>query len=104
MLLALCLGLIFSMALLFFRLARGPTIYDRALAASSLSTKTILLIAAISYFQKRTQWLDIALVYALVGFAGVVALVKFLQYRALHSPMSRHAHEPAPVAELGEGG
>lgn len=102
MLLALALGLIFSMALLFYRLARGPTAYDRALAATSLSTKTILLIAAVSYFQNRTQWLDIALVYALVGFAGVVALVKFLQYRALHTPMSQHPHDAAPVVDLGE--
>jgi|JI10StandDraft_1071094.scaffolds.fasta_scaffold194952_1 multicomponent Na+:H+ antiporter subunit F len=103
MLLALCLGLIFSMALLFYRLARGPTIYDRALAATSLSTKTILLIAAVSYFQNRTQWLDIALVYALIGFVGIVALVKFLQYRALHTPLSRHPQDPAPVVELEEG-
>jgi multicomponent Na+:H+ antiporter subunit F len=103
MLLALALGLIFSMALLFYRLARGPTVYDRALAATSLSTKTILLIAAVSYFQNRTQWLDIALVYALVGFAGVVALVKFLQYRALHTPMSQHPHDSAPAVDLGDG-
>jgi multicomponent Na+:H+ antiporter subunit F len=102
MLLALCLGLIFSMGLLFYRLARGPTIYDRALAATSLSTKTILLIAAVSYFQERTQWLDIALVYALIGFVGVVALVKFLQYRALHTPLSRHPQDPAPIVELEE--
>ena len=101
--LALSLGLIFSMVLLFYRLARGPTIYDRALAATSLSTKTILLIAAVSYFQGRPQWLDIALVYALVGFAGVVALVKFLQYRSLHTALSKHKHDPAPVIDLGEG-
>lgn len=105
MLLGLAFGLMLGMALLFVRLARGPTIYDRALAANSLSTKVVLLIAVISFFQKRPQWLDVALVYALIGFVGVIAVVKFLRYRALHAPMTRPpgaAHVEIADLEAGQ--
>lgn len=95
MLLGLAFGLLLGIALLFVRLARGPTIYDRALAANSLSTKVVLLIAAVAFYQKRTEWLDVALVYALIGFVSVIAVVKFLRYRALHTPLTG-----SPDAEL----
>lgn len=103
MLLGLLFGLMAGMALLFVRLARGPSIYDRALAANSLSTKVVLLIAVLSFFQERPQWLDVALVYALIGFISVIAIVKFLRYRAMHAPMARHANIAHEIVELEAG-
>lgn len=100
MLLGLSFGLLVGMAMLFVRLARGPSIYDRALAANSLSTKVVLLIAVLSFFQKRPEWLDVALVYALIGFVSVIAVVKFLRYRALHAPMTRDVHARSEIVDL----
>ena len=67
---------------IFLALARalmGPTVYDRIAAMNMLGTKTILLIAAIAYLSGRHDLLDIALVYALINFIGVVAVLKLVE-------------------------
>jgi len=67
---------------IFLALARalmGPTVYDRIAAMNVLGTKTILLIAAIAFLSGRHDLLDIALVYALINFTGVVAVLKLVE-------------------------
>lgn len=67
---------------IFLALARalmGPTVYDRIAAMNMLGTKTILLIAAIAFLSGRHDLLDIALVYALINFIGVVAVLKLIE-------------------------
>ncbi|NNG13693.1 MAG: pH regulation protein F [Gammaproteobacteria bacterium] len=67
---------------IFLALARalmGPTVYDRIAAMNMLGTKTILLIAAIAYLSGRHDLLDIALVYALINFIGIVAVLKLVE-------------------------
>lgn len=67
---------------IFLALARalmGPTIYDRITAMNMLGTKTILLIAVIAFLSDRHDLLDIALVYALINFIGVVAVLKLVE-------------------------
>jgi multicomponent Na+:H+ antiporter subunit F len=39
-------------------------------------TKTVLLIALISFFTERPDFLDLALVYALINFIGVLAILR----------------------------
>ncbi|MGB1188393.1 MAG: monovalent cation/H+ antiporter complex subunit F [Cycloclasticus pugetii] len=57
----------------------GPTVYDRIAAMNMLGTKTILLIAAYAFLTDRHDLLDIALVYALINFIGVVAVLKLIE-------------------------
>lgn len=67
---------------IFLALARalmGPTVYDRIAAMNVLGTKTILLIAAIAFLSDRHDLLDIALVYAIINFIGVVAVLKLIE-------------------------
>ena len=67
---------------IFLALARalmGPTVYDRIAAMNVLGTKTILLIAAIAFLSGRHDLLDIALVYALINFVGMVAVLKLIE-------------------------
>lgn len=66
---------------IFLGLARaflGPTIYDRILAVNMVGTKTSLLIAVFAVFTGRTDMIDIALMYALINFVGVVAVLKYV--------------------------
>ena len=56
----------------------GPTIYDRILAVNMVGTKTSLLIAVVAVVSERTDMIDIALMYALINFIGVVAVLKFI--------------------------
>ena len=69
-----------TMALTLARAFMGPTVYDRILAVNSFGTKTVLIIALYGYFKGRPDFLDIALVYALINFIVTIAVLKFFEY------------------------
>ncbi len=58
----------------------GPTLYDRILAVNMIGTKTVLLIATLGFFMERPDFLDIALVYALINFISVIGVLRFFEY------------------------
>ena len=60
--------LIISMILVLFRLYLGPTLYDRVLASNVFGTQTVLFIGVIGFLSDRPDFLDIALLYALINF------------------------------------
>ena len=63
----------------------GPTVFDRILAVNSVGTKTVLLIALLGFLAGRPDFLDIAIVYAMINFIAVVAVLKFVKYGDLAS-------------------
>ena len=67
------------------RAIRGPTVFDRILAVNAFATQTVLLIAVIGFLKGRPDWLDLALVYALLGFIGVLAMLRFAKFGGLAS-------------------
>lgn len=73
-------AVLLTMALTLARAFMGPTVYDRILAVNSFGTKTVLIIALYGYFTGRPDFLDIALVYALINFIGTIAVLKFFEY------------------------
>ena len=77
---AAAIAILVTMVLAIIRTLLGPTVYDRILAVNMFGTKTVLIIAVIAFLSGRTDLLDIALVYALINFIGVVAVLKFFEY------------------------
>ena len=73
-------GILVSMALAMIRAILGPTVYDRVLAVNTFGTKTVLLIAALGFLTDRPEFLDLAIVYALINFIGTIAVLKFFEY------------------------
>ena len=69
-----------TMALALARAVAGPTVYDRILAVNTFGTMTMLLIALLGFLAGRPDFLDIALVYALINFIGTIAVLKFRRY------------------------
>ena len=67
----------------------GPTVFDRILALNMLGTKTVLLIAVVGLWAERPDFMDLALVYALVNFACTIAVLKFARYGNLASDDTR---------------
>ena len=65
------------------RALMGPTVYDRVLAVITIGTKTVLLIAVLGFLTERPEFLDLAIVYALINFIGTIAVLKFFEYRDL---------------------
>lgn len=79
------LALLITMLFTLIRALLGPTIFDRILAVNSFGTKTVLLIAVYGFLTGRPDFVDIALVYALINYIGTVAVLKFFEYDDLGS-------------------
>ena len=80
-------ALIVAMILTLLRAILGPSLYDRVLAGNSFGTKTVLLLGVMGYLTGHPDFLDIALLYALINFAGTIAILKFFRYRDLSPVM-----------------
>ena len=72
--------LLVVMALALLRAYLGPTLYDRVLAVNNFGTKTVLLIAVMGFLGGRPDFLDIAIVYALINFISVIGILRFFEY------------------------
>ncbi len=77
------IALIVAMILVLIRLFAGPSLYDRVLAVNAFGTLTVLFIAVLGFLNGRPDFLDIALLYALINFVGTIAVLKFFRYRAM---------------------
>jgi len=102
--LALFLGLLIAVNL--YRVGAGPTVYDRLLATSVIGTKSILLLVLVgSIFERVDFFLDLAIVYALLSFVGVLAAGKYLEPRPSDASPAAAAGSPgaAPVSGAGAG-
>jgi multicomponent Na+:H+ antiporter subunit F len=73
-------GVLITMSLALVRAFLGPTVFDRVLAANMFGTKTVLLIAVSGFLAGRPEWLDLALLYALMNFIGMIALLRFSKF------------------------
>ena len=74
------------MALAIVRALLGPTVYDRILSVNSVGTLTVVLIALLGFLTERPEFLDIALVYALINFIGTIAVTKYVKFSDLGHP------------------
>ena len=69
----------FSIVFGIIRLAKGPDTVDRVVAIDLLTIVTIALIALLAHQAERYIYLDVALVYGLLSFLGVLAVARFLE-------------------------
>ena len=64
-----------------YRVIFGPTAYDRLLGINLISSMVTVMIVILSIRFQRRVYMDVALVYALLSFIGVIALAKYLRAR-----------------------
>ncbi len=69
-----------TIVLAMIRAMLGPTVFDRVLALNMIGTKTVLLICVIGFLTGRTDFLDLALLYSLMNFIGMVAFLRFSEF------------------------
>lgn len=61
------------------RVLKGPTVFDRLLAANAIATKTIVLICLIGFlFGRIDMFVDITLAYGILGFIGSLVIAKYV--------------------------
>lgn len=82
---AICVAL----GLILIRILKGPTLYDRVLALNSFGTKTVLLLGLLGFFMGRPDFLDLAILYALINFVATIAILKFVRYRSFQVTLVR---------------
>jgi len=73
----LCLALV----LVTIRFILGPTIIDRIIALDLIVTIGIGIIAIYSVLYDQPNFLDIALILALIAFLGTVAFTSYIEKR-----------------------
>ena len=90
MFIAATIAILVTMAMALTRAIVGPTVYDRIVAVNMFGTKSLLLIAVLGFLTDRPEFLDIALVYALINFIGIIAIMKFFKFSHLGEPHDDH--------------
>lgn len=82
----IALGIGFVLAIT--RAVLGPSSFDRVLAINTAGTLAVLAISVYGFFDGRPEFLDIALLYALINFIGTIAILKFFRFGSLgdHPP------------------
>ena len=92
-------AILLTMGMALARVMAGPTLYDRILATNVFGTKTVLIIAVIGFLVGRPEFIDVAIVYALINFIGIVAVLKFFEYGSFGSGSKELAGEDKPPKE-----
>lgn len=77
---AASLAVLVALMLGVIRALRGPTVFDRVLAANAIGTGAIMLLALIGFLTGRPEFLDIGILYALLNVIGTLAVLKFFRY------------------------
>ncbi len=67
-----------SILLVFIRLLKGPSLPDRILALDTLYINAIALVILLGIHLNSSLYFEAALIIALMGFVGTIALSKYL--------------------------
>lgn len=63
-----------------YRLAVGPSVFDRLLGLSAFGTTTTLVLVLIGVaYQRLDMFVDLSLAYALLSFVGAIASARYFE-------------------------
>ena len=71
--------ILLSIALTLIRFVIGKTSVDRVIAFDVMSIASIAMIGIIAYLTQRVIYLNVAIVYGLLGFLAVIIIAKYLE-------------------------
>ncbi len=57
----------------------GPTTSDRVVALDTLTTISTALLVLLGLFFDRYIYIDVALIYGVLGFVGVLTVARYLE-------------------------
>lgn len=86
MMIAASVAIIVSAMAVFGRLVLGPTVPDRLVAANTLGVMFFTLIVLLAGIFRTDSFLDVALVYAVLQFADVLIMAKYLNRPGSEAP------------------
>lgn len=62
-----------------YRAYKGPTPADRVVAINVISTKVAVLIGFLAILTNQDAFIDVALIYAMMGFVTTVCVSKYME-------------------------
>lgn len=68
-----------AMLLAMVRFVKGPSVVDRVVAFDSLTVTSLVIISVIAALSNRMIYFDVAIVYGLLSFIGVIVVAKYIQ-------------------------
>ncbi len=68
-----------AMLLALVRFIKGPTVVDRVVAFDSLTLTSLVIISVLAALTNRMIYFDVAIVYGLLSFIGVIVVAKYIQ-------------------------
>jgi len=71
--------MLLSMILSLYRFFKAGSLVDRVIAFDIMTIISISLIALITHFSGRTIYIDVALIYGLLSFLGVIIIARYLE-------------------------
>lgn len=77
------------------RLALGPTVIDRIMAFDLITTSAVGMIALLSIQWQTAMYLELILIFSLLGFFGTVA---FVYYLSRTQDLERPAQQDGPTS------
>ncbi|MBG9456913.1 monovalent cation/H+ antiporter subunit F [Lysinibacillus sphaericus] len=68
-----------SIALSLFRVIRGPSLPDRAIALDTIGVNLLSAIAIVSIILKTKAYLEAILILGILAFIGTIAFTKYIE-------------------------
>jgi len=68
-----------SIILSIIRFVKGPCYTDRVIAFDVMTISSLAIIAGVAYLSNRIIYLDIAMVYGILSFLGVLIVARYLE-------------------------
>ncbi|MFW5782615.1 MAG: monovalent cation/H+ antiporter complex subunit F [Candidatus Muiribacteriaceae bacterium] len=69
--------LLFFVLLNFYRMVKGPSFFDRLVSLSIISVLIILIMCFLAIIYRTSWYMDIAIIYSFLSFAGIIAFTDF---------------------------
>jgi multicomponent Na+:H+ antiporter subunit F len=67
-----------------YRAYAGPTAADRVVAINVITTKVAMLIVLLSIITGQEIFVDVALIYAMMGFIATICVSKYIEKGKLY--------------------
>lgn len=68
-----------SMIISMIRIVIGPSLVDRLIGLNLVSAQILAIFVLIATKENRVVYLDVAMVYAIFGFVGMLAITRYLE-------------------------
>lgn len=77
MITAIIIAILISIGLTFYRVIKGPTVFDRIAASDTIGIMFLLILVLLSLYFDRDIFIDVAIVFALLLFTDTLIMAKY---------------------------